>query len=196
MCFIHTLSVFTSLTFPWQSLLDLDGEVNGSAAPSAPVASTQNTQDLLADIFGSSSETTAASQSSQPPPGAPKTVNDILGLFDSTPSAPSPATSMYQQPATSTYTSPTSTSNPLFSLGQVEASQPAQPPPQARPQAQSYTAYDNHELKITLTPQVSAARPGIVNIMARFMVSGSTAASNVNFQAAVPKVSIACVLAL
>jgi AP-1 complex subunit gamma-1 len=43
-------------------------------------------------------------------------------------------------------------------------------------------------LKITLTPQTSAARPGLVNILARFQVSGANPANGVNFQAAVPKV--------
>lgn len=142
----------------------------------APAQSTQNTQDLLADIFGSSSSE-AASPAAQPPPGAAKSVNDILGLFGSTPSA---------TPTPPSYTSPTTTSNPLFGLAQA---QPPPPQAQAQPQAQSYTVYDSHELKITLTPQVSPAKPGLVLLMARFQVSGSTVASNVNFQVAVPRVS-------
>jgi hypothetical protein len=43
-------------------------------------------------------------------------------------------------------------------------------------------------LKVTLTPQTSAARPGVVNILARFQVSGTNPAIALNFQAAVPKV--------
>jgi len=42
-------------------------------------------------------------------------------------------------------------------------------------------------MKITLTPQVSAAKPGVVNILARFQVSGGNAATAMNFQAAVPR---------
>jgi len=58
------------------------------------------------------------------------------------------------------------------------------PPP---PRSQSYTAYDNHELKITLTPQTSPTKPGVVMIRAQFQVTGSNPATGVNFQAAVPK---------
>ena len=42
---------------------------------------------------------------------------------------------------------------------------------------------------ISLTPQRSAAQPGVVEILARFQVKGSVAATNLNFQVAVPKVS-------
>lgn len=64
------------------------------------------------------------------------------------------------------------------------------PQPAAAPQLTSYTAYQKNNLQITLTPQTSAARPGIVNILARFQVSGPGPASAVNFQAAVPKVRL------
>jgi AP-1 complex subunit gamma-1 len=62
-------------------------------------------------------------------------------------------------------------------------------PPTATARFPSYTAYDKNELKITLTPQTSAAKPGIVLILARFQVTGSNEATSLNFQAAVPKVS-------
>jgi hypothetical protein len=42
---------------------------------------------------------------------------------------------------------------------------------------------------ISLTPQRSATQPGVVDILARFQVKGSTAANSLNFQVAVPKVS-------
>jgi len=85
-----------------------------------------------------------------------------------------------------------STSSSAFPLLQTQSQptptpQPAQPP--AAPRLTSYTAYAKNELKITLTPQTSASRPGVVNIMARFQVTGSNAASGLNFQAAVPKVN-------
>ena len=138
----------------------------------------QNSQDLLAEIFGSG----APSTSSPAPTPAPakSSVNDILGLFGSTPSAPSPS------PA------PSATAAASASLF---ASTPSPPQPQptpaasAAPRLQSYTAYDKNELRITLTPQVNAQRPGMVNILVRFQVTGANAASNINFQAAVPKVS-------
>ena len=56
------------------------------------------------------------------------------------------------------------------------------------PRQTSYTAYEKNELKITLTPQVSAAKPGVINILARFQVTGDITANGVTFQAAVPKV--------
>ncbi|KAG8891356.1 clathrin associated protein complex large subunit, partial [Tulasnella sp. 417] len=160
------------------SLLDLDSDLaQNGAANVVPQAAKQNTQDLLADIFGSSSEPSAPAAPSQPAAPAKSSVNDILGLFDSAPAAPS-ITSPTSQP-TSTFTSPIATGNPLFAaLGdlapqpqqqpqpQAVAQQPA--PQQARPPAQSYIAYEGHELKVSLTPAVSPARPGVVNIMARF----------------------------
>lgn len=114
-----------------------------------------------------------------PPAAAQKSsVNDILGLFDSTPSTTAPTASL---------TSPVMGQQPsAFSLVQT---QPAQSPPQpAAPRLTSYPAYDRNGLKITLTPQTSAAKPGVVNILARFQVTGGDAATGINFQAAVPKV--------
>lgn len=73
-----------------------------------------------------------------------------------------------------------------FSLPQTQT-----PPPQAQPAAPrltAYPAYDKNELRISLTPQTSALRPGVVNILARFQVIGNTPATALNFQAAVPKV--------
>ncbi|KIO26478.1 hypothetical protein M407DRAFT_74344 [Tulasnella calospora MUT 4182] len=178
------------------SLLDLDSDMSqNGAANVVPQASKQNTQDLLADIFGSSSESSDPVAPSQPVAPAKSSVNDILGLFDS---APAPSITSPTSAPTSTYTSPIATGNPLFAaLGDLAPQPQQQPPPQAvtpqpapqqaRPPAQSYIAYDGHELKISLTPAVSPARPGVVNILARFQVAGGNAASNVNFQAAVPK---------
>ncbi|KAI0923770.1 clathrin associated protein complex large subunit, variant 3 [Taiwanofungus camphoratus] len=148
--------------------------VNGNGQP----APTQNNQDLLAEIFGSSS-TPAVS------PGAPastqkSTVDDILGLFGST-STPSPVPAPSQP-------SPFATSNDVqsaFNLPQTSTS-PSQAPTQ--PRLTAYPAYEKNELRITLTPQTSPARPGLVNILARFQVTGSNPVTGLNFQAAVPKV--------
>ncbi|KAG2346685.1 Adaptor protein complex AP-1 gamma subunit [Suillus weaverae] len=149
--------------------------VNGQAA--------HNNQDLLAEIFGSSpaapSPTPGRTPSISPQPQK-SSVQDILGLFDSSPSPASPA--IAPSPATSAF----ATFSP-----QPQSQAPPRPSPQEQhppaPRLTSYTAYDKQELKITLTPQTSAARPGVVNIMARFQVSGSNAATGLNFQAAVPK---------
>lgn len=121
---------------------------------------------------------------SSPPTSAqpPRSVHDdIMGLFGPGPtSSPAPA--------------PVPPSNNImsaFSLPQTQS--PVSPPPQPQEatvsRLTSYTAYDKNELKITLTPQTSAARPGIVNILAKFQTSG-TSVTGLNFQAAVPKVNL------
>jgi len=70
---------------------------------------------------------------------------------------------------------------------------PAAPPVAAvvktAPRLTAYTAYEKNDLKITLTPQTSAAKPGIVMVLAKFTVQNSSGASGISFQAAVPKVS-------
>jgi len=105
-------------------------------------------------------------------------VDDILGLFGSTaaPATPHPS-AMPAFPPT-----------PASALPPTQAASP--PPPAAAPQQRltAYPAYDKNDLKITLTPQTSAAKPGVVMILARFQVSGSQAATGLSFQAAVPKV--------
>jgi len=69
---------------------------------------------------------------------------------------------------------------------------PPAPPPAAvvktAPRLTAYTAYEKNDLKITLTPQTSVAKPGIVMVLAKFTVQNSSGASGINFQAAVPKV--------
>jgi len=79
---------------------------------------------------------------------------------------------------------PTLVPQSAFSLPQ------AQSPPQQQQQQQrltAYTAYEKNELKVTLTPQTSPNRPGIVNVLARFQVTGQNAAAGLSFQVAVPK---------
>ncbi|KAK0432905.1 adaptin N terminal region-domain-containing protein [Armillaria borealis] len=152
--------------------------VNGSSTSSAP-----NDQQLIAEIFGSSGGSSTPSTSASPQPTSQRTtIDDILGLFGpsngtttSTPAVPSISPSLVSTPS-------------LFDS-------PASPPPQAPvPQPQpaashltSYTAYDRNELKITLTPQTSPTRPGVVLILARFQVTGGNAVTGLTFQAAVPK---------
>ncbi|KAK7458900.1 clathrin associated protein complex large subunit [Stygiomarasmius scandens] len=162
----------------------------------------QTNDDLLAEIFGGSSGTSAVPDASgSASPAAPKsqksTIDDILGLFGNT---PAPATTSSPSPAPSggsgldilaglSSTSPPPAqpaSNPMsaFSLPQSQSPAPAQPAPS---RLQSYTAYEKNDLKITLTPQTSAAKPGVVMILARFQVSGSAPVTGIVFQAAVPK---------
>ncbi|KAJ7504515.1 adaptin N terminal region-domain-containing protein [Mycena galericulata] len=154
---------------------DLIGSADDLVSGSGPVnghTPAQNNEDLLRDIFGGGSD-----QSTSPPPAQRSTVDDIMGLFGPGPTAP--ATSPSAAAAL-----PTSMS--AFNLPAVQSPQP--PPPQpAAPRLTSYTAYEKNELKITLTPQTSAAQPGTVMILARFQMSGSSPATGLNFQAAVPK---------
>ncbi|KDQ30081.1 hypothetical protein PLEOSDRAFT_1053480 [Pleurotus ostreatus PC15] len=154
---------------------------SGPAANGQAAAAAQNNQDLLAEIFGSSSTSSAPMTSTPAPASSKSTVDDILGLFGSTPapSAPAPA------PATSLFSQTTAASPPLSNISQATPiSVPPQPP---APRLTAYTACDKNELQITLTPQTSAAKPGMVMILAKFQVSGSNVVTNMNFQAAVPK---------
>ncbi|KDR80519.1 hypothetical protein GALMADRAFT_61272 [Galerina marginata CBS 339.88] len=164
-----------------------DADLLGDEVPSTPggavnnqhAVTAQSNQDLLAEIFGSSSSTTAASP---PPPQQKSSANDILGLFGSTDATPSPA----QPPHSAVPLSYPSTPATLFTPTQA-ASPPTAPVAPQQQQRTAYPAYDKNGLKITLTPQTSAGRPGVVMILARFQVSGGEVAAGLSFQAAVPK---------
>lgn len=171
------------------TVVDLIGDdMSAPSGPSngAPQQSLQSTQDLLADIFGSSDATPVTSPSA--PALAKSHAQDIMSLFDSSPATSSPAPT--PAPAASAGGS-------LFDLASTPSPPPttrspppapaAARPPQA-PQLQSYTAYEKNGLKITLTPKVSA-QPGVVQILARF--TSASPVEGVNFQVAVPKVSFA-----
>ncbi|KAJ7623323.1 adaptin N terminal region-domain-containing protein [Roridomyces roridus] len=158
---------------------DLIGSADDLVVGSGPVnghAPAQSNQDLLRDIFGDGPE---QSTSTSPPQTQQRsTVDDIMGLFGPGPAAAaSPPAAAPPQP------------NPMSAFNLPATQTPAQPPPQpaAAPRLTSYTAYEQNELKITLTPQTSASQPGTVMILARFQVTGSTAATGVSFQAAVPR---------
>lgn len=150
---------------------------NGTSAPSAGA-----NEDLLSQIFG------GAPTSGGPAPSAPvskqKAIDDILGLFGpnggvaAQPTSPAPAPSMASLFG--------QTASPAPAPTPVAAAQP--PAPQ---QVQGYTAYEKNGLLVTLRPQVSAARPGLVLVSARFEVPGVAAITGINFQAAVPKVCLA-----
>ncbi|KAI0343261.1 Adaptor protein complex AP-1 gamma subunit [Trametopsis cervina] len=142
-------------------------------------AALQNNQDLLAEIFGSSaSDSAAPAAAASPAPSQRSTVEDILGLFgDSTPAVSSPA------PPVAVPSIPQTAPSGAFGLPQTQS-----PPPQpTQPKLTAYPAYDKNQLRISLTPQTNPQRPGVVNILARFQVTGSTPVTGLTFQAAVPK---------
>ena len=179
----------------------------GSGAPTTngqPKALAQSNQDLLAEIFGFSPLTTSLPVSQQQQ--RKSTMDDILGLFGSTnlASSPAPSSSFNTSPpppvtnplsSLLSNSSSTNSSSPVQSprMPSLSTATPAAPPVAAvvktAPRLTAYTAYEKNDLKITLTPQTSAAKPGIVMVLAKFTVQNSSGASGISFQAAVPKVS-------
>jgi AP-1 complex subunit gamma-1 len=150
-----------------------------------PQATIKSNKDLLLEIFGDSSVSEAPSSARPPLTAKKSTVDDILGLFGSTSIVPASAPA--SAPPPSYLSTPTATS--AFSLPQSQSPpRSAAPPTATQPRLPAYTAYDKNELKITLTPQASPTKPGVVMILARFQVSGGNEATGLNFQAAVPKV--------
>ena len=156
------------------------------SSPSDPVVAVpgghKTNEDLLAEIFGGSTATSATTNAGTPTSASSQpqktTAADILGLFDS----PSPAASPQAQQAP-----PTSAAS-LFDMSTPVT--PAAPPPKpAAPNLPSYNAYNKNDVVISLTPQRSTSQPGVVDILARFQVKGSTTATGLNFQVAVPKVN-------
>lgn len=140
-------------------------------------------EDLLAEIFGDSSAMSPAAPTSASQPQR-TTASDILSLFDS------PAPTQAASPAVSSLFDLTSTVTPTPAPAPAFAPAAAAPPPKpAAPKLQSYSVYNKNDLVISLTPQRSATQKGVVDILARFQVTGSSIASGVNFQVAVPKVS-------
>ncbi|CAE6394349.1 unnamed protein product [Rhizoctonia solani] len=164
------------------SLLDLMGDETTPAAAAPPA---QSNTDLLADLFGGGG--------AAPAPAAPapqkNSIQDILGLFDST-----PVTTATPPPAPM----PTTNGGGLGGLFDstpspapvapapkpaTPTSAPAQAPVQNRP---TFLAYDKNGLKVTLAPQVLPSKPGMVQIQARFEAT-SGPVQGVTFQVAVPR---------
>ncbi|KAJ3881280.1 adaptin N terminal region-domain-containing protein [Lentinula edodes] len=178
------------------------GDLLGNDEVASPTTNGTNSQDLLADIFGSSGATSAptpgpsAGAANPPPKSQQSTIDDILGLFGNTPST-TLATTATPPPGFMASSSPapqiTSNSLSAFSIPTsqspvpVHTPAPAAPAPPAVSRLTSYTAYEKNSLKITLTPQTSPAKPGVVMILARFQVVGAAPATGLTFQAAVPK---------
>ncbi|TFK71641.1 Adaptor protein complex AP-1 gamma subunit [Pluteus cervinus] len=169
---------------PVGSTKSKDGDLLGSEdIPTSGTAGNGETatpnDDLLAQIFGSSpaAPTSAPAPQAQAQP-ARSAVDDILGLFGSTslpPTAPQSTASL------------TAAAPPSSAFAAISSAAPAPAPTPAASRLQSYTAYDKNELRITLTPQTSPSKPGVVMIRAQFQATGSLPAIGVNFQAAVPK---------
>jgi AP-1 complex subunit gamma-1 len=155
------------------------------STPSDPVVAVpgnhKTNEDLLAEIFGGTAMSTTTNAATPTPASSQPqktTAADILGLFDS----PAPSASPQAQQA------PPSAAMSLFDLSTPVT--PAAPPPKpAAPDLPSYTAYNKNDVVISLTPQRSTTQPGVVDILAQFQVKGSTVATGLNFQVAVPKVS-------
>lgn len=161
----------------------LGDDISSASDPVVAVPGGHKTnEDLLAEIFGGSTAMSATTNTATPTSASSQpqktTAADILGLFDSP--APAPSASPQAQQA------PPAAATSLFDL-----STPSAPPPKpaAAPNLPSYNAYNKNDVVISLTPQRSTTQPGVVDILARFQVKGSTAAIGLNFQVAVPKVS-------
>ena len=147
---------------------------NGTSGP--PVGANE---DLLSQIFGGGAPTGSGPAHSAPA-SKQKAIDDILGLFGPNGGATAQPTSPVPAPSMASLFGQTAAPAPAPTAVAV-----AQPP--APQQTQGYTAYEKNGLQITLRPQVSAARPGVVLVTARFESTGATAITGINFQAAVPK---------
>lgn len=157
-----------------------------------PVGSTSKEGDLLGD------EAITTSSSAPPAQGVEELLQGIFGGGGSTSTGATPAKSKVDEildifggSSSTTQSAPVPATNPV-SLFSASPSQPltsaaVQAP--AAPRFTPYTAYDMNELQITLTPQTNPAKPGMVQILAKFQVTGQMAATGLVFQAAVPKVS-------
>jgi len=150
------------------NIIDLD-----DPSPTSALNGQNGAQNELNAILGGLGSTTSTSPSGPPAPQK-SAIDDILSLFN-TPSSATQPPSVSPQPGAASNSS-------LFDA----TSSVAAAPPTA-PKLTSYTAYDKNSLMITLTPQTSPSKPGLVNILARFQVTGGVTANGVNFQAAVPK---------
>lgn len=162
------------------------GDEQSTQSPSVPAAKQQTTQDLLADIFGSSNDepqTAAATLTASAKPAS--AVDDIMGLFGNASlnsSAPAPATNYSAAPVSS------SASTDLFSAlgnGSAAAAAPQAAAVPAGPQP--IEAYHQNGLRVTLTPQRDNNNKSVCNILAKFIATEGSPITAVNFQAAVPK---------
>ncbi|CAO1621457.1 unnamed protein product [Parajaminaea phylloscopi] len=186
------------------SLLDLMGDDSTDATTSTGagangnrgLSSTQNTHDLLADIFGGGSDSPASASATAVQPSGKASVNDILDLFGSASvSSPPPASGLNGSGASSSLASSgldifgsSSASSMPSSMGSPAATAPpaaAAAAAQQQAEQKGHVAYDDKGLKITLTPRTNPARPDIVLLLATF--TSAVDVTELSLQAAVPK---------
>ncbi|KAI8368059.1 adaptin N terminal region-domain-containing protein [Blakeslea trispora] len=145
-----------------------------ATAPAPASTSSGSNADLLADLFGGSSQPSVPSTAPAPAPAAPATMShdlmDLLGGGGNTMSSPSPQ-----------YTAPNNNNNTTTSTTGLDSfASPTQAP--------GYEAFAKHGLNIRLVPSRDRNNPNIINIQILFMNDGSQGViSNLQFQAAVPK---------
>ncbi|KAH9935964.1 Adaptor protein complex AP-1 gamma subunit [Epithele typhae] len=171
------------------TMIDLLGEDTTPAANGAPAVA-NSTQDLLASLFGGADASPAPAAAGSPAPPAPPTqrdiAKDILGLFDSPNPSGSPAPAAAASPPPPAGMSAMAGMGGMGSVFAAAAATPAAPSPVPVAPA-GYIAYDQNELKVTLVPQTSPTRPGLVRVVASFLATGMAPISGLNFQAAVTK---------
>jgi AP-1 complex subunit gamma-1 len=167
---------------------DLLGNEIVTPSVNGPPTVTKSNKDLLLEIFGDSSASNGPLSAKTPTTTQKSTMDDIMSLFGS--SSIIPASAPAAAPPPSYVSTPSAPS--VFTLPQT---QPQLQTPQASvqptvgpPRLPSYTAYERNELKITLTPQTSPSKPGVILVLVRFQVLGVNDAIGVNFQVAVPRV--------
>ncbi|GAA5923345.1 hypothetical protein JCM1841_006491 [Sporobolomyces salmonicolor] len=171
------------------ALLDLMGDEGGSPTTGspAPPAQQQTTQDLLADIFGSS-DTSAPAAASPAAATVSDPVNDIMSLFGSTSLSPQATGASYTSPLAASPSTPAPSAEFFSAHASTPAASSPAPlaaaaPTHAGPQA--HEVYNSNGLKITLTPVRDINNRMVVNILAKF--TSTQPVQHVNFQAAVPK---------
>lgn len=184
-CYFHHLVAYFQLIVFEQG--DLIGDEVTTPAIAQPVISKSN-KDLLLEIFGDSSTSNGPVSARPPQPSQKNAVDDIMSLFGSSSIVPASAPAAAPPPSyVSTPPAPSAFSMPQSQL-QPQSPALSSVPPAAPPRMTAYTAYEKNELKVTLTPQTSPAKPGVVIILARFQAMGGNEVAALNFQAAVPKV--------
>jgi AP-1 complex subunit gamma-1 len=154
-------------------LLDLMGDSGPSTHANGTANSTQQSQDLLADILGGGDASAASPPPQTSSPAPQSNVANIMDLFNSgTSSSPAPAQSRPPPQAAS-----------MDLLGGMSSAQPSAPSAPSGPTA--HPVYNKNDLQIAFQMKRDA---NAIQLLARFRNTGSLSQlSAVNLQAAVPK---------